>query len=47
MRNGVVGHVRQLLPYAAGASENVANFGLSTYVLSRPREWLVSVRRNF
>ena len=33
--------------YNVGAMENVANFGLSTYVPGRPREWQISVRKSF
>ncbi|MCC7461606.1 MAG: TonB-dependent receptor [Gammaproteobacteria bacterium] len=33
--------------YNVGAMENVANFGLSTYVPGRPREFQLSVRKSF
>lgn len=33
--------------YNVGASENIAGFGLSTYIVGRPREWSVSIRRSF
>ncbi|GFM27559.1 TonB-dependent receptor [Novosphingobium sp. PY1] len=33
--------------YYTGASENVANYGVSSGTVGRPREWFVSLRRNF
>ncbi|MEO0031851.1 MAG: hypothetical protein RIS94_1609 [Pseudomonadota bacterium] len=33
--------------YYVGASENVANFGLSNAVVGRPREWSLSIKRKF
>lgn len=33
--------------YYVGASENVANFGLATSIVGRPREWSLSIRRKF
>lgn len=33
--------------YYVAASENIANFGLASAVVGRPREWSLSVRRRF
>jgi iron complex outermembrane receptor protein len=33
--------------YYTGKSENVANYGVNSGSVGRPREWFVSLRRNF
>ena len=33
--------------YTVGTSENVANFGLATAIVGRPREWSLSIKRRF
>ena len=33
--------------YTVATSENVANFGLATAVVGRPREWSLSIKRRF
>lgn len=33
--------------YYVAASENIGNFGLANYVVGRPREWQLSIKRRF